>query len=46
ILFIIGIIGTYIGKRILDRITQEQFKRFVLFLILAIGVSTLVLNYR
>ncbi|NNM17741.1 MAG: sulfite exporter TauE/SafE family protein, partial [Croceitalea sp.] len=42
ILFIIGIIGTYIGKRILDRITQEQFKRFVLFLILAIGVSTLV----
>ncbi|MBT8187981.1 MAG: sulfite exporter TauE/SafE family protein [Croceitalea sp.] len=46
ILFIIGIIGTYLGKRILDRITQEQFKRFVLFLILAIGVSTLVLNYR
>ncbi|MBT8239478.1 MAG: sulfite exporter TauE/SafE family protein [Croceitalea sp.] len=46
ILFIIGIIGTYIGKRILDRITQEQFKRFVLFLILAIGVSTLVMNYR
>ncbi|NNL08742.1 MAG: sulfite exporter TauE/SafE family protein [Croceitalea sp.] len=46
ILFIIGIIGTYLGKRILDRITQEQFKRFVLFLILAIGVSTLVMNYR
>ena len=40
-LFIIGIVGTYIGKRILKHIPQNKFKRISLFLILFIGVATL-----
>jgi len=40
-LFIIGILGTYIGKRILKHIPQNKFKRISLFLILFIGVATL-----
>ena len=39
--FIIGIVGTYIGKRILKHIPQNKFKRISLFLILFIGVATL-----
>lgn len=40
-LLIIGFIGTYIGKRILNFIPQDKFKRISLFLILSIGVITL-----
>ncbi|GGG97972.1 anion permease [Polaribacter pacificus] len=40
-LLIIGILGTYIGKRILKHIPQNKFKRISLFLILLIGVVTL-----
>ena len=40
-LFVIGIVGTYIGKRILKHIPQNKFKRISLFLILFIGVATL-----
>ncbi len=40
-LFIIAIVGTYIGKRILKHIPQNKFKRISLFLILFIGVATL-----
>ncbi len=42
--FLIGVsfLGTYIGKKLLTRISQEFFKRLVLLLILATGISTLV----
>ncbi|QSE97063.1 sulfite exporter TauE/SafE family protein [Fulvivirga lutea] len=40
-LFAIGIGGTYIGKKILNYIPQEQFKRISLILILLIGLVTI-----
>ena len=42
ILFIISIIGTYIGKRILRHVSEEKFKLLVLSLILVTGVITLL----
>jgi len=41
-LFLIGIGGTYIGKKILKFIPQESFKRISLILILIIGIITLI----
>jgi len=41
ILLVVSILGTYIGKKILERISQEQFKSTVLVLILITGVITL-----
>lgn len=41
-LILISIVGTYIGKRLLTYISQENFKSFSLILILVIGVITLV----
>lgn len=41
-LVLIGLGGTYIGKKILDKISQARFKRISLFLILFIGIATLV----
>ena len=41
ILLLVSIIGTLIGKRILNFFTQNQFKFFVLFLILVVGLITL-----
>ena len=40
-LILISIVGTYIGKRLLKFISQENFKRFSLLLILLIGFITL-----
>ncbi|WNM18273.1 sulfite exporter TauE/SafE family protein [Flavobacterium capsici] len=40
-LFIIGLIGTYLGKRILHYIPQDKFKNLSLVLILIIGLITL-----
>jgi len=40
-LILIGIIGTYIGKRILHIIPQNKFKKISLVLILSIGLVTL-----
>ncbi len=37
----IGIVGTLIGKKILNRISQEQFRSITLILILLIGLITL-----
>lgn len=42
ILLVVSVLGTWIGKKVLDKITQEQFRNFVLFLILGIGVASLV----
>ena len=44
ILVLVGLAGTYAGKRILDRITQSEFQQNVLFLLLFIGVITLVIH--
>ena len=41
-LFVIGLTGTFIGKKILAYIPQERFKKISLFLILTIGIITLV----
>ncbi|MDC6387835.1 sulfite exporter TauE/SafE family protein [Maribacter sp. PR1] len=40
-LLIIGVSGTYLGKRILQYIKQDKFKRISLLLILLIGLVTL-----
>ena len=41
-LFIIGLLGTYLGKKMLDYIPQSRFRRLSLYLILIIGIVTLV----
>ncbi|MEL1241546.1 sulfite exporter TauE/SafE family protein [Flavobacterium flavipallidum] len=41
ILFVVSILGTYIGKRILNHISEAQFKSIVLILILITGLITL-----
>jgi uncharacterized membrane protein YfcA len=43
ILIVVSILGTWIGKRILDNVSQDQFRNFVLILILAVGIISLVL---
>ena len=44
ILIIVSVIGTWIGKRILNRISQDQFRYIVLFLILGIGIATIFIS--
>lgn len=39
VLFIIAFLGSFIGKQIVDRIPQKQFKKLVLIAILAIGLK-------
>jgi uncharacterized membrane protein YfcA len=41
ILLVVSVLGTWIGKKILERISQEQFKSTVLVLILVTGIITL-----
>jgi uncharacterized membrane protein YfcA len=40
ILFVVSIIGTFIGKKILEKMSEEQFKSVVLILILITGIVT------
>lgn len=42
ILLVVSIIGTFVGKQILKKISEENFKTIVLFLILGTGVVTLI----
>ncbi|NOT36026.1 MAG: sulfite exporter TauE/SafE family protein [Saprospiraceae bacterium] len=42
ILFVVSIIGTYIGKKILEKTSQEMFRKLSLVLIVLIAVSVLV----
>lgn len=44
ILVVVSIAGTWGGKKILDRISQEQFRKFVLLLLLILGVLALVVH--
>ena len=39
-LFVVGFVGSYVGKRILVYIPQSKFRRISLLLILAIGIIT------
>ncbi len=41
-LIIIGFIGTWIGKQVLMNISQEKFKGIVLYLLLGIGIFSLI----
>jgi uncharacterized membrane protein YfcA len=41
-LLIIGLIGSFVGKKVLAYIPQSKFRRFSLYLILIIGIVTLV----
>jgi uncharacterized membrane protein YfcA len=40
-LLIIAFIGSYVGKLLLNKIPQDRFRRIVLLLVLAIGLTTL-----
>jgi len=40
-LFVIGVMGTWMGKKILVHIPQSTFRRISLLLILLIGIITL-----
>ena len=40
-LFVIGVVGTFVGKKILAYIPQKKFRKLSLFLILLIGIITL-----
>lgn len=41
ILLLVSVAGTYIGKKLLTYVSEQQFRTFVLILILLTGVSTL-----
>lgn len=41
-LLVVSLIGTYVGKQILKRISEDRFRTIVLVLILLTGVGTLV----
>lgn len=45
LLLIIAVLGTWIGKKILNYFTQKQFRTFVLVLILIIGIVSVVSEY-
>jgi uncharacterized membrane protein YfcA len=42
ILFLVSIVGTYTGKKILTKVSEQQFKSVVLILVLITGIITLV----
>jgi uncharacterized protein len=42
-LMLVGIAGTWTGKRILNAMTHEQFRYIVLYLILGIGIASVVM---
>ena len=46
ILLIVGILGTFIGKKLLSRFSELQFKYIVLILVLVTGIVTLVNGFK
>ncbi len=40
----VSVVGTFLGKKILDHIRQEQFQQLVLYLLLFIGLVTLAIH--
>jgi uncharacterized membrane protein YfcA len=45
ILLVVSVLGTWMGKKVLNKISQEQFRVFVLLLILGIGVISVLSNF-
>jgi uncharacterized membrane protein YfcA len=45
ILLVVSIVGTYLGKLLLDRFSEVQFRKFVLTLILIVGTVTLLKQF-
>jgi uncharacterized membrane protein YfcA len=39
-LALVSVIGSYIGKLILNKISEDQFRKVVLWLILFVGIAT------
>lgn len=46
ILLVVGVTGTFIGKKLLTRFSETQFRYAVLILVLMTGLSTLIGNLR
>ena len=44
ILIVVSIAGTWIGKKFLDKVSQDQFRNFVLILILMVGILSVVFH--
>lgn len=42
ILFIVSVVGTFIGKKILNKVSDKQFKSLVLILVLITGLVTFI----
>ena len=42
ILLVVSVVGTWIGKLILNKMSQEQFRNLVLILILLIGIISVM----
>ena len=42
ILFIVSVVGTYLGKKILTKVNDKQFKSLVLILVLITGLATFI----
>jgi len=40
----VSVLGTFVGKKILDHVRQEQFQQLVLYLLLFIGLVTLAIH--
>ena len=40
----VSVLGTFLGKKTLDRVRQEQFQQIVLYLLLFIGLVTLAIH--
>jgi uncharacterized membrane protein YfcA len=40
----VSLVGTFLGKKILDHVRQEQFQQIVLYLLLFIGLVTLAIH--
>ena len=42
IMLVVSMLGTFLGKKILERVSEERFKTIVLILILVTGIATLI----
>ena len=43
-LLVVSFVGTYIGKRLLERVSEDQFRVIVLVMILLVGSATMIKN--
>jgi uncharacterized membrane protein YfcA len=45
ILLVVSIVGTYIGKLILNHVSEALFKNLVLYLVLLVGIATVAKQF-